>query len=638
MPDDPIDLGEARQRKRGKPAVREAVLNAAPAAARPQPAAAPDGEGGRLTMTERGLFRRTDDGLRLVSGPFQVAAQTRDETGNEWGLLVRFNDPDGVLQSIVVTRNLFTGEKTEIAATLALRGLFVQPGRSPALALNEYLARALLTAEARVRVVTRTGWHRIDGVSVFVLPGEIIGDAKTGVLYQPEASEPPPFNATGTLEQWQDEIADRCTGNTRLMLAVCCAFAAPLLGPLGEQGGGFHFHGKSSSGKTTALRVAASVWGGEAGAGAIGYVRQWRATGNGVEGLAQAHSDALLGMDEIGTADPATLGETAYMLANGRGRERLDRAGRARRAVKFRSLFLSTGEPSFADKLAEVAKLPRAGQEVRMIDLASDAGAGLGLFECLHDEKSAEAFVSALRTATASCYGVAGPAFLRNLVDRLAAEPDLIEALQDWAASLVREWLSPWPDADGQVRNVARRFALLAVAGELATKAAITSWTPDAATEAVGTCLRAWLAERGTAGAREDVQAVQQLRDFLARHGASRFEDWRDSDPQADALQGDPDAQPPATRFRPVNRAGWRRWVAEGGGRHGWRYYLTRDGMAEALGGLDRRQAHQALIARGFLLPDAAGKPSRPVKPPGHPKARLYEVLGSILAAEDGAD
>ena len=88
------------------------------------------------------------------------------------------------------------------------------------------------------------------------------------------------------------------------MLAACCAFAAPLLGPLGEQGRSFHLHGKSSSGKTTALRVAASVWGGEAGTGALGYVRQWRATGNGVEGLAQAHSDTLLAMDEIGTADP----------------------------------------------------------------------------------------------------------------------------------------------------------------------------------------------------------------------------------------------------------------------------------------------------------------------------------------------
>ncbi len=207
----------------------------------------------------------------------------------------------------------------------------------------------------------------------------------------------------------------------------------------------------------------------------------------------------------------------------------MDRSGRARRVVKFRSLFLSTGEPSFADKLAEIAKQPRAGQEVRMIDLASDAGAGLGLFDHLHGEASAEAFATALRVATTTCYGVAGPAFLRRLIERLATEADFVPKLQDWSASLIRDWLAPFGDADGQVRNVARRFALLAIAGELATEAAITSWTPADPTEAIAACFRAWLAERGTVGAREDVQAVAQLRDFLARHGASRFEEWRES-------------------------------------------------------------------------------------------------------------
>ena len=190
MTDKPVDLNEARQQRRGRQPARDAVLNAKPAAARPKPEGAPP-EGGRLSMTESGLFRRTDDGLRLVSGPFEVLAQTRDDTGNEWGLLVRFSDPDGAAQSVVITRNLFTGEKTEIAGTLALRGLYVQPGRNAAMALNEYLARALFTAHDRIRVVTRTGWHQIDGASVFVLPGEIIGGEKSGVLYQPDASEPP---------------------------------------------------------------------------------------------------------------------------------------------------------------------------------------------------------------------------------------------------------------------------------------------------------------------------------------------------------------------------------------------------------------------------------------------------------------
>lgn len=47
-------------------------------------------------------------------------------------------------------------------------------------------------------------------------------------------------------------------------------------------------------------------------------------------------------------------------------------------------LFLSTGEISLGDKLAEDGRRVTAGQQVRVIDLQADAGAGLGLFETLH--------------------------------------------------------------------------------------------------------------------------------------------------------------------------------------------------------------------------------------------------------------
>jgi uncharacterized protein (DUF927 family) len=50
---------------------------------------------------------------------------------------------------------------------------------------------------------------------------------------------------------------------------------------VGEDSGGFHLRGASSSGKTTALNAAASVWGDP-----DNYTRLWRSTVNGLEGLA----------------------------------------------------------------------------------------------------------------------------------------------------------------------------------------------------------------------------------------------------------------------------------------------------------------------------------------------------------------
>jgi uncharacterized protein (DUF927 family) len=85
------------------------------------------------------------------------------------------------------------------------------------------------------------------------------------------------------------------------VLAVSTAFAGPLLGLTGAEGGGLNLHGPSSKGKTTALQAAASVWG--RGATDPGFVRSWRGTANSQESGAALVSDTLLCLDEIGVAE-----------------------------------------------------------------------------------------------------------------------------------------------------------------------------------------------------------------------------------------------------------------------------------------------------------------------------------------------
>ena len=617
-------------KKRG--AGRDAILNAPPGA--PSNDVVTDS---KFEMRVDGLMRRSEDKRPWrICGNFDVYSETRTEDDAQiWGLLIRFRDRDGVMQREILTRDLFAGEGAELRSLLARRGLYVNPARGAGALLCQYLAN--LTTLKRARVVARTGWYRIDGARVFVLPDEVFGKAPVEVIYQPVAREPSLFNAGGTLDEWRDTVAARCVGNTRLVLSVSAAFAAPLLELLAEDGGGLHLRGASRVGKTTALRVAASVWGGEAGSGAGAYIRQWRATSNAVEGVAAAHSDTLLALDELGQADARDIGASAYMLANGQGKSRADRGGGLRAPLRFRTLFLSTGELGLADKIAEAGGSVKAGQEVRLVDLAADAGAGMGLLGELHGEASPAVFTQALRDATARCYGTAAPVFLRYLVDRLHAEPDLSADLRRWQDDLVRGWLDAHADAGGQVRSVARRFALVAVAGELATRAGVTGWEETEATGAAEHCFLDWLALRGTAGAREDAQAVAQIRDFIGEHGSSRFEDWRDPPPVVDAAQGGIEATPPNERFRTVHRAGWKRWMPDGAERPAWVYYVLPAAMHEALKGLDFKAALRVLTDRGLLLAGSGGS-SQTASPPGHPKARVYVLRVAILGAEDAAD
>ena len=133
-----------------------------------------------------------------------------------------------------------------------------------------------------------------------------------------------------------------------------------------------------SCGKTTALKVAGSVCG---GGGKYGYIRQWRATDNALEGTAATHCDNLLCLDEIGQASSRVVSEVAYMLANGQGKARANKDGNAKAIREWRLSFMSTGELTLADKIAEDGRgQVMAGQAVRVLDIPADGGTEQGIF------------------------------------------------------------------------------------------------------------------------------------------------------------------------------------------------------------------------------------------------------------------
>lgn len=178
----------------------------------------------------------------------------------------------------------------------------------------------------------------------------------------------------GTLAEWQHKVAACAVGNSRLALFLSAAFAGPLLDIVGEQSGGIHLVGKAQSGKSTAAYIAGSVWG---RGDREGQIRAWRGTANGLEGVASETSDTVLILDEMGQADSREVGEITYMLANNSGKMRAGRTGNARARKTWRVLFLSTGEVTLAAKMGEAGKRIMAGQEVRLVNIPADAGAGM---------------------------------------------------------------------------------------------------------------------------------------------------------------------------------------------------------------------------------------------------------------------
>lgn len=307
---------------------------------------------------------------------------------------------------------------------------------------------------------------------------------------------------------------------------------------MGIESGGINFVGPSSIGKSTLLYCAGSVCGG--GNGRRGFVKTWRSTSNGLEGTAIAHNDGLLCLDELGEANPMEFGEMVYMLANGQQKLRARADGSSRSTSHWTISILSSSEINLASKMLEGGKKAKAGQEVRLVDVPADAGDGLGIYETIHDAKDGASFSDRLRHAATTFYGTP----LRAFLEKVVAQPNHYRPYLREQMDRFKRRNCP-EGVDGQVQRVATRFALIAAAGELATRLGILPWPEGEAQRGVSKCFQAWLGNRGGTGPSETHKGVMQVLQLLQAHASSRFLD----------------AWEKGSTFRPQNQMGARKLV-----------------------------------------------------------------------------
>jgi len=333
------------------------------------------------------------------------------------------------------------------------------------------------------------------------------------------------------------------------------------------------------------------------------------------------HCDTPLLLDEMGQGSGHEIGQVAYMLANGQGKNRARRDGSARKAASWRSLFLSTGELSLADKIAEDGRGRRvaAGQEVRIVDIPADAGAGLGMFENLHGFETPKQLADHLKAASAKHYGHASRQFLEYLTAGDLAETE--QVLKKSLRGFIDEYCPA--NADGQVGRVAERFSLVAAGGELATACKIVPWSQGEATRAAAACFKAWIDGRGGIEPAEERAALAAVRYFLELHGNNRFELMNKDGKAKTNGYGD------VIELKTQPRAGFRRADNYGGTEY---FILPEVWKNEVCRGLDPIFVARILAERGFLKKDSQGKFQIQQRlPTSNNSARCYKVTSDIL-------
>ncbi len=559
-----------------------------------------------------GYFRLTDQGITFVSkdkdghqlpprwicSPLHVVAKTRDAKSGEWGRLLEWWDDDGITHQWAMPLALLQGDASDVRRELARLGLAISPNKTARDLLTSYLQ--VFPIEARARCVDRLGWHG----EVFVTASQSIGHSTEKIVFQNTNAIEPAFSSSGTAEEWRDSIGRLAAGNSRLVFAISIALAPVLVKLVGEDSGGFHLRGASSSGKSTALNVAASVWGNPQA-----YCRLWRTTSNGLEGLAALHNDGLLILDELSQMDPREAGEAAYLLANGQGKTRASRSGTVKQSSKWSLFFLSAGEESLTSLMAKTGQRSNAGQEIRLADIEADAGAGMGVFETVHTQLSPASMALSLKKYSSRYHGAVGMAWLQQVVaNRQMIGRFIADTINRFIETVIQS------NATGQIIRVARRFALVATAGELASQFGLTGWSKGEAFQAAQQCFTAWLDAFGTEGNREDRVIMAQVRGFFESHGASRFDNVRS--PNCEKIQ---------------NRAGFYHTDDEG-----FRVYmvLTEVFKNELCKGFDQRMVTKILLQAGWLKPASDGKASHKPRIKGVGTPRLYVFTDKIWGGE----
>lgn len=558
------------------------------------------------------------DGAKLpparICSRIDVVARTRDTDGFNHGRQLLFKDDDDVVHKWAMPMEALASDGADYRRTLLGMGVIISSNKQAREKLTDYLSSS--SPKEIALCVNRTGWHN----DCFVFPDEVIGQKQKDekIIFQSMGYDIKGFKTNGSLEEWQKNISKYCAGNSRLVLAVSAAFAAPLLRLLGEESGGFHFNGASSIGKSTALKIACSVWGDE------DRLQTWRTTSNGLEGVAAQHNDSLLNIDEMSQVEPKEAGEIAYMLANGMGKNRCKKDGSLRNNATWELLFLSSGEVGLEAHVSQSGKKTKAGQQVRFLDIPADAEKGLGLFETLHGFADGSEFARHLNKQAQSHYGLPIREFLRKLIESYP-QKELKSILEEMRKAFY-EKLGVDEKADGQVKRAANRFALLAIAGELATRLGITDWEEGEASKAISTCFHAWLDKRGGEAAFEEIQLIQQVNGFFQKHYPIRFINWNNNNEGV------------TTFDKPVyDKAGFFHKPVEGGDgvlygvekREQFFYVEVEIFKKELCAGFEYHQAAKICIKKKILNPSKDGRPTQVKRPKDGTKPRRFYVFNS---------
>jgi hypothetical protein len=266
--------------------------------------------------------------------------------------------------------------------------------------ITAYLAayeHAFASSITQKKVTGRFGRGRSNGP--FFLPGISLdvdfapagaGDAS---LYRAYSSR------RGALRVWTAVMREVWRESLMIpQVAVLAALVPPLQRKLQIPNFILDIYGNTSTGKSTALKLAASVYGKPIDPDSL--IMQWMNTSTAVEQVAAMCSELPIFLDDAQHCSAELKRSVIYMIANGRGKGRGGNRGGVSETATWHTVALSTSE----EPLHEAS--PHEGARGRILSVGGTvASFRMGM----------AGFVQNIERAVTICHGQAGEVYIRHL-------------------------------------------------------------------------------------------------------------------------------------------------------------------------------------------------------------------------------